>query len=326
MDYNTWLEQRRSSIGGSDVGPIMLLSDYSSPLMIYFQKKGIETSKEMSPAAKRGKLLEPVVRNWFAEYHPELKVEGVPYMFYSPEHKFMSANVDGLVFAENPIIIQGKEISGLGGLEIKSSKYGYNFGEDEIPDPYYAQVQHYMAVLGIPWFVISACFLDTEEIRNYCIMRNDEFISNMIAMEKKFWEEFVIPSVMPASIGLKNEDDFITGMFDGAASSLTLNDEERELCDQINNLKEQIKPLEEKEKALITDLKAKLIARVKPSKTERKLSAIGGPFSVSWSFFERHSVDSEALKKAGLYEKFSKVSIQDRMLITDTTKSKKKKE
>jgi putative phage-type endonuclease len=315
MSYEDWLVLRRDSIGGSDAGPIMLLSDYSSPLMVYLQKKGAD-SAEMSPAAKRGKLLEPVVRDWFAEAHPELIITKVPYMFYSGTHPFMSANLDGLIATEGPVEIQGKTLQGTGGLEIKSSKYGYHFSEDEIPDAYYAQIQHYMTVMDLSWFVLSVCFLDTEEIRNYSILRNDEFIENLITEEKHFWEEFVIPSVMPAAIGIENEDDMITGMFNGSASTLNLTEEEKELCRKINEVKQKLKPLEEQEKALKTDLKAGLIARAEPSEKELKLSAIGGPFSVSWTFFERHSVDTEALKKAGLYEQFLKVSKSDRMTVS----------
>lgn len=315
MSYEDWLVLRRDSIGGSDAGPIMLLSDYSSPLMVYLHKKGAD-SAEMSPAAKRGKLLEPVVRDWFAEAHPELFITKVPYMFYSGTHPFMSANLDGLIKVDNPIEIQGKKLQGIGGLEIKSSKYGYNFGEDEIPDAYYAQVQHYIAVMDLPWFVLSVCFLDTEEIRNYSILRNDKFIQDLIIEEKRFWEEFVVPSVMPAAIGIENEDDMITGMFKGSASTLNLTEDEKELCRKINDVKQELKPLEKQEEALKTDLKAKLIARAEPSEKQSKLSAIGGPFSVSWTFFERHNVDTEALKKAGLYEQFLKVSKSDRLTVS----------
>ncbi|MCL2174416.1 MAG: YqaJ viral recombinase family protein [Treponema sp.] len=317
MTYEDWLILRRNSIGGSDAGSLMLLNgEYGSPNTIYWQKKGKDKSADMSPAAKRGKLLEPVIRNWFAEAHPELKIFTVPYMFYSPDFDYMSANVDGIIYAENPVIINDKEIAGFGGLEIKSSKYGYDFNEDEIPDSYFAQVQHYMYVLGLKWFVISACFLDTEEIKDYVIFRNDQFIVKMLTVETKFWNENVIPENRPPAVGIPAEDDMITGMYEGCAAPLTLTANELNMCRKICHLKEQIAPLEKEDKAVKIELKSSLIARAKPSKTERKLSASGDQYSVSWSFFDRRSVDSDALKDAGLYDQYSKVTPSDRLTVT----------
>jgi putative phage-type endonuclease len=319
MSYEEWLVKRRKSIGGSDVGGIMQLSTYNSPLTVALQKYGRDKSREMSPAAKRGKLLEPVVRGWFSEAHPDLLITSMPYMFYSREYPFMSANVDGLIMAESPIITQEKEISGLsglGGLEIKSSKYGYNFGEDEIPDDYYAQIQHYMAVLDLPWFVLSVCFLDNEEIKNYSVMRNDAFITRMVSEEKQFWDNYIVPGILPPPVGIEAEDEMITGQFDGCSGTLNLTDEELALCRKINDLKEQIKPLEKQEEIAKIELKTKLLERANPSDTEKKLYAIGGAFTVSWTSFETHRVDSKALKEAGLYDQFSKVSTSTRLTVS----------
>jgi putative phage-type endonuclease len=316
MSYEDWLDLRRNSIGGSDAGALMLLNDFSSPYMIYWQKKGAEKSADMSAAAKRGKLLEPVMRGWFADAFPDLEIVKVPYMFYSPDHPFMSANVDGLINAKTLITIDGKELQGIGGLEIKSSKYGFDFSDSEVPDSYYAQVQHYMAVLGLKWFVLSVCFLDSEEIQNYSILRDDDFINKMIETEKTFWEGNVIPSIIPAALGLDAEDDMITGMYDGSAATLALNEHEKTLCRKIAGLREKIKALKEDKDAAKIDLKTSLTTRAKPSKTERKLSALGGEITVSWSFYETKSVDTKKLRDAGLYEQYSKTTEADRLTVT----------
>jgi hypothetical protein len=60
------------------------------------------------------------------------------------------ANIDGVIFAKAPVEIRGQVIEGLGGHEIKSAKTDFGWGEDEIPDAYYARVQHYMKVTGLP--------------------------------------------------------------------------------------------------------------------------------------------------------------------------------
>jgi putative phage-type endonuclease len=317
MSYEEWLEKRRGSIGGSDAGPIMGYSDYASRLTLYLQKKGMAEAKEMSVAAKRGKLLEPVIRGWFTESHPDITVAKVPYMFYSPDYSFMSANIDGLLLVEDRAGINGKEISGLGGLEIKSSKTGYGFGKDEIPDGYYAQVQHYMAVLGLPWFVLSACFLETEEITNYVIERDEGFIADLIRQEQDFWGNYIVPGVIPAAVGLDAEDDMITGIFEGSRSTIVLGAEETALCSELVELKNQSKAVDERIKAITADLKAMLVQKATGNPDEKKLSAIAGRYNISWSRFDMRRADSDALKKAGLFDQYSKVSESGRFSVTE---------
>jgi putative phage-type endonuclease len=321
MSYEEWLEKRRGSIGGSDAGPIMGYSDYASRFTLYLQKKGMVEAKEMSRAAKRGKLLEPVIRDWFADSWPDITVARVPYMFYSPDYPFMSANIDGLLHIEEQASMNGKTISGLGGLEIKSSKTGYGFGKDEIPDGYYAQVQHYMAVLGLPWFVLSACFLETEEIANYVIERDEGFIADLIRQEQDFWENYIVPGVMPAAVGIDAEDDMITGIFDGSQSTIVLGAEETALCSEFVELKNQSKAVEKRIDAIATDLKAVLVLKATGNPDEKKLSAIAGPYNISWSRFDVRKADGDALRMAGLFEQYSKVSESGRFSV----KGKKEK-
>jgi putative phage-type endonuclease len=315
MSYEEWLDKRRGSIGGSDAGPIMGYSDYASRFTIYHQKKGLVEAKEMSLAAKRGKLLEPVVRDWFAEKYQAITVEKVPYMFYSPDHPFMSANIDGLLYIEATVKIGGVDLTGMGGLEIKSSKTGYGFSKDEIPDSYYAQVQHYMSVLGLPWFVLSACFLETEEIADYVIERDEGFISDLVKQEKDFWENYIVPGVVPAAVGLDAEEDMITGMFEGSQSTIVLGNEEIALCAELCELKNTAKMVDERAKAIATDLKTILVQKATGNPDEKKLSAIAGKYSISWSRFDMRRADSDALKKAGLFDQYSKVSESGRFAV-----------
>lgn len=46
---------------------------------------------------------------------------------------------------------------------------------------------------------------------------------------------------------------------------------------------------------------------------ERKVSAIAGPYSVSWITVERR----DAMKKAGVYDQYVKVSSYDRFTVTE---------
>jgi putative phage-type endonuclease len=317
MEFEAWLETRKGSIGGSDAGAVMGMNNFASPLTLYLQKKGMVPASEMSRAAKRGKILEPVIRQITVEDFPQLVIEQVPFMFYHPDYPFMSANIDGIIHAPDTLNVRGQDILGLGGHEIKSAKTAYGWGEDEIPDSYYCQVQHYMAVLGLPWFMVSAYILDTEEVRHYIIRRNDEFIEKMIAAEDSFWENYILPGVMPAAIGIENEDDMITGMFKGSQGIIHLGDAERDLCAEYVRINHDIKELDTRKHAIATIVKEAVIKAAGENLVEKKASALAGPYSVSWSFYNRTSVDTEALKKAGIYEQYSKTTETDRFAITE---------
>jgi len=317
MTNGEWLAKRREGIGGSDAGAIMGLSNYGSPLTVYLQKKGLIENKKESVAARRGTILEPYIRQIAREEYPNLQIEEVPYMFFSEENPFMLANIDGLIWAGASLEINDKTvIDGWGGFEAKSSKTGYGFGDDEVPDSYYAQVQHYMEVLHLKWFLLSVYILETEEVKHYFIMRNQEFIDKMISQEKDFWENNYLKEVIPAAVGLESEEDMITGMFEGS-EPLVLDDTLRDFCGEYVSINRQIKELEEKKQAVKVNLMEGIVQNVKGKPTERKVSALAGPYSVSWITVERRDVDRDALKKAGLYDQYVKVSCYDRFTVTE---------
>jgi predicted phage-related endonuclease len=142
-------------------------------------------------------------------------------------------------------------------------------------------------------------------------------VEKLIAAEKDFWENYLEKSVMPAAIGIENEDDMITGMFHGMQGTIHLGDAERELCAEHVHLNATKKDIENRMKAIAVTVKEAIIQTAGDNLVEKKASAVAGPYSVSWSFFDRRSVDTDALKKAGLYEQYAKVSETDRFMISE---------
>ena len=322
MNFDEWLDKRREAIGGSDAGAVMGMNPHSSPWMLYREKKNMVPKKEMGRAARRGKRLEPYIREETQTYFPELEIAQVPYMFTDPEYPFMAANIDGVILAKTPVEIRGQTIEGLGGHEIKSARTGYGWTGDEIPDAYYCQVQHYMRVTGLSWFLVSVCILDDDEsLYHYVIFRDEIFITRLIEAEKNFWGNNVEKNVMPAPFGIDNEDDMITGEFEGVEGKITLGKEEIALCAEHVELNKTIKELEKRKDAIAVMLKDAIVnvGKVNPEKTEKpsekKASAQAGNYSIKWSRYPRSSVDSDAIKRDGLYEKYKKTSESGRFEI-----------
>ena len=205
-----WLELRRTGIGGSDAGAILGLNKYSTPLSVYLAKKDF-ASFNGNAATEWGNILEDPVRQKARE-ELGIEIETVPGMFTSKENPFMNANFDGLVYIEGEKEIAGSVVSGLGGHEIKTSRTGEGFTNDEVPDSYYAQVQHYMAVTGISFFVLTVFIIDHYSGRHYVIPRNDDFIRNLIEVETEFWNENILANIPPAPTGNENESDLVKSL------------------------------------------------------------------------------------------------------------------
>lgn len=301
-----WLELRTTGIGGSDAGAIMGLNKYASPLTIYLSKKNVEGFKG-NAATEWGHILEDPIRKKAAE---ELGIEiiSVPGMYTSNDIPYMNANLDGLCHAENQVTIGGETVEGLGGFEIKTSSRGEGFSEDEIPDSYYCQVQHYMAVTGLNWFILTAFFMDTKRAKHYIIKRNDDFIyTQLIPAEKNFWENFVMVNNPPEPLGLDSESEYTANL--NIADTVELDTETEDLIAQRMEVQQQIKDLEQKESALKNFILIKLSALShSDNTTPEKVNGAGERFKLSYNLQKKYSVDTDALKKSGLFDDYKKES------------------
>lgn len=303
-----WAELRRTGMGGSDAGAIMGMNEYSSSLVVYMQKKGEEVFQG-NASTKWGHILEDPVRQ---ETEKELGVhiEEVPGMFKSSIYPHMNANLDGLILTENPVTIGNSTVDGLGGHEIKTSAKGDGFGEDEIPDSYYCQVQHYMAVTGLPWFILTVFILSKKEGRHYIVKANPNFQEKLINAETDFWENFVMTNTIPAPSGTESETEILKSL--PIAESVELPEELAYSLGRRSEIKDQIKLLEAEEKQIFNNVllemyKASDIAEGEEPK--EKISAKCGSYKITLSIQKRKSIDSDALKADGLYEKYTKESV-----------------
>jgi putative phage-type endonuclease len=301
-----WLELRTTGIGGSDAGAIMGLNKYASPLTVYLSKKNVEGFKG-NAATEWGHILEDPIRKKAAE-ELGLEIISVPGMYTSNDIPYMNANLDGLCHADNQITIGGETVEGLGGFEIKTSSRGEGFSDDEIPDSYYCQVQHYMAVTGLNWFILTAFFMNTKRAKHYVIKRNDDFIyTRLIPAEKDFWENYVMTNNPPEPLGLDSESEYTANL--NIADSIELDAETEDLIAERAMIQQQIKDLEQKESALKDSILIHLSALShSDTNTAEKVSGIGERYKLSYNLQKKYSVDMDALKKSGLFDDYKKES------------------
>lgn len=310
LSHAKWLELRKLGIGGSDAGAIMYASPYATPLTVYMAKKEAiaEDTGSTTESKKRnimlwGNIMEkPIMEKTSKELDIEIsKVGGT---FINIQHPYMRANLDGLVYVGDKRAIGGEEVEGLGGFEIKTSKRGVNFGHDEIPDSYYYQVQHYMAVTGLDWFLLTVFIFDAYEAYHYIVRRNVDVIRNMMAMEESFWKDFIFQNIPPAPVGEECEDAIISKMLSTRGGEIVLDED---MLAVIDARQEVIKKIEElKSQKMQAEEKLKLAIIHGDIPEGENIKATCGKYKISYNSQTRSSVDTAALRSAGLYDKYSK--------------------
>jgi putative phage-type endonuclease len=226
-----WLQMRKKGVGGSEVAALFGKSNYASPLSLYMDKlsDAVKDDSEENEFLEWGKTLEPIIRDKFPDKFKKftgvgIEVEEYPFMMQSKEREFMLANVDGILapVSDYAFKIQVEEgeweeyfipAGQMGGLEIKTGS-GFtakNWKNNSLPDGYFLQTQHYMAVTGLPYFFVVA-LIDKSMLWRY-VPRDEELISIITEVEKRFWNENVLAKVPPAPIGKEIDSSVLKDLY-----------------------------------------------------------------------------------------------------------------
>ncbi len=269
-----WLTLRKGSIGGSDAGAVMGMNPYRSALEVYADKKGMIPDKEQNEAMRLGSDLEDYVAKRFEEMTGK-KVRRDNYMYAHDDYPFMTANVDRVIVGENA------------GLECKTmspfSKYDVAAGE--IPDQYYAQCQHYMAVMAYDRMYI-AILVYQKGVWQHPVERNDEFIKQMIQQEKEFWENHVIPCIPPEPDGSESAIDTLVAMYPDGSDDTEVYLPDNDIIQKYQECGEAIKRLKSQQ----DDMKASICAVLADCNTGRS-----DQFVVTWKKQDRTTINSKKL-------------------------------
>lgn len=278
-DHEKWLKTRDLGIGGSDAAVIMGLNSYKSPYQLWMEKTGQVEPPDLSDNqyVYWGTKNEANIADWFQEETGK-KVKRLGTL-QSREYPFMLANVDRTVIGENA------------GLEIKTagvSQYR-KWKDDEIPDAYYCQCLHYMAVTGADYWYI-AVLLGGNEAKWKRIERNEEDIKTLIEAEKEFWNLVQTKTAPPVDGSLSCSQALASRYADSRDEEIMLPEEADTLIARINGdteimgkLKEQISLNQNRLKEMLGDAEA---GRV-------------GSFKVTWKTTNgRETCPLSKLKKA----------------------------
>jgi len=193
FDRVAWLKERKTYIGGSDIGCILGLSPYKSALDIFLDKTTDLINESTSEAAYWGSALEDLIAQDYAK-RTGFAVEKPKDLIRHPEHSFLAANIDRWVDNKNHI------------LECKTAHFlkGKEWGEegsDQIPELYKCQVAYYAAVCNVPKVDI-AVLIGGQSFRIYTYHRNKDFEDKLIRAACAFWNNYVLKGIAPTPSNL----------------------------------------------------------------------------------------------------------------------------
>lgn len=289
LPYEEWLEWRKKGIGGSDASIVCGINRYKSPVELWMEKTNQLPYQEAGEAAYWGTQLESLVRSEFTK-RTGIAVKQVDQLLQSDAHPFMLANLDGECIHPT----HGKCI-----FEAKTAS-AYKSGEwdDDIPDAYVLQVQHYMAVTGYLGAYI-AVLIGGNTFRWKFIERDEEMISVLIQLEGNFWEH-VQSMVPPALDGSEAAAKFIGEQFPNSLSKsqIVLPETASSLIQQYEAACENI--------AQYTVQKQEAENLLKQMIGENEIGTTG-EHVITWKSVSQERLDSKTLKSEHptLYKKYA---------------------
>jgi len=184
---------RTKYIGGSDIGAILGLSRFRSPLEVWMEKTGKETKKLDSLPLRFGSFAEEFVASEYARA-TGFKLIHDESIYIHPEHAFMSAHIDRFV-------LEGGDPSPTRILECKtahpfsSGDWG-EVGSDEVPMSYLCQCIWYMAITNINQVDLAVLF-GNSDFRIYTINRDLGLENTVLEKASLFWNDYVLKDTPP---------------------------------------------------------------------------------------------------------------------------------
>lgn len=205
ISRDAWLQERLSSIGGSDAGAILGLNSYRSPYTVWAEKTRRLPEQEDNEAMRQGRDLETYVAQRFAEKSGK-RVERYNYLLRNTDAPYLHANIDRRVIGEK----SGLECKTASALAAKFYRCG------QFPESYYAQCVTYLAVTGWErwylavlvlnksFFIFQMTTLLDDTCPEWCessVFVSQEEISSLKAFSKDFWERYVMTDTPPVMDG-----------------------------------------------------------------------------------------------------------------------------
>jgi len=286
-----WYENRKGTIGGSDIGSLFGENKYKSVLQLFNEKSGRVKSEQIHNAATLlGSSMESTILSLYEYYNGDTKEmyfnhgtgnnkvrEVYTYNGYirNSDFPYMQVELDGFFVDENGEIniIECKTMNGM----------SFKYNNQEPPIKYLLQVMACMAVTGATRAIILM-LVDGTSYHVFEVSRNENVINEIRDKVLTFWhniemyKETESSEYVPEVDGTSSCEEALNNLYPKANKDKVRNatDEEKILISQYAVMNEDYKELEENLRAIRNKLKEGI-------KDGTKITFEG--YSASWSNF-----------------------------------------
>lgn len=175
LEQNTpaWLAWRRNGIGASDAPTIMGENRFKSAAQLLQEKRNPQREVVANSAMVLGHQLEPEAR---ARYVARIGREVRPICLQSTRFEWLRASLDGLSDNHDTVV------------EIKCGQSAHRWASQwgAAPDYYYGQLQHILAVTGLPSLDFWCYWPGQPEVL-IPVARDEAYIGRLLEREEEFW-------------------------------------------------------------------------------------------------------------------------------------------
>jgi putative phage-type endonuclease len=189
-----WREWRHNGIGASDASAIMGENRFKSVAQLLQEKRGQVLDCGQNAAMARGAELEPEARSlYIATTGRQMR----PACLQSTRYEWLRASLDGLAFNDDAAV------------EIKCGQSAYQVASQthSVPDYYYGQMQHILAVTGFDSLDFW-CYWPGYPALLIPVPRNIAYIERLLTNELKFWEQVTAALPKKSQAPQKTEGQF----------------------------------------------------------------------------------------------------------------------
>jgi putative phage-type endonuclease len=273
---------RRTFLGGSDIGAMLGVSPYTTPYELWEEKTAPEPKLEGSDPERekyfrRGKKLEPMVIEMLQEER-DVWVTARNQRYERSDYPWMAAEIDFEYDYE--LAPDTKPLTGNGDVKtvhpFAAGEWGAE-GTDEFPVHYCAQFQWGMWVTGRSRCMVAA-LIGADDLRVYEVRRDEELIAEVKRRAIDFWENHVLARVPPPP---QTTDDAHKMLSKYAGFSCEASPEISEAIRRLNGVKAAKKRLDATEGTLQMEIRrAMLLAAtsqgILPNEEPKKYTILNG--------------------------------------------------
>lgn len=308
-----WYEARRQGVTASEIPVILGLSPWSSPYNLYWEKTGHIDPQADTETLAWGRDLEAAILNRFARQHPELAVTTGALHQHGDDPRWM-ATPDGLAhprrrLATNPAV---RKIGSLRSrpaavVQVKTASDPHEWGDegtDQIPAHYLAQVRWEMHVMNVRQAFLPVLF-NGRTSREYVVAQDDQDVALMVDAAQQFLDRIARndpPDIDAHPATTRTLQKIHPQRGEGEIEVPGTWVRQWQLADRLEQAAAQRKALAENRlRALIGDHHA---------------ATVDGQPVANKVVYNQRRVDSQALRLAGIYDRYTRPSTVHKLLVT----------